>query len=523
MDSAATAKLLIAAGFSLVPVVHREKRPALTTWGEYMKRPPTSDELAAWFGDGSSSGLALVTGEVSDTIVLDADNEDAIRWIEQQGMPATTSVQTPNGRHWWLRWPGFPVGNTVRLNDLGVDVRGDGGIAVAPPSIHPSGSIYRWIEAPWEREAASEPTVADCPAWLVNLLEVQPDRGQEVARAWSPELQRGQAWHAGPPGLEDLDSRIRVIMFRGDLKGRYRPKDGNPYRWGLRVASAITADCARHELGVPETIRLLGQSRDDRHSGIGWYHAYAWKHGAGTADQEVARLYARGLDADKDGDCTAARRELATVRDAIVTADWSLRSDTSRVKVLAAALAIGWRAGKIDRLKLTGRGIGRLANIDQVTALDALAWLAEAGWLTREGCCDDGAGLYRLTGAESPQTPPHSMYVGRLRLLLHPAFHGGGLNPLAALALGDEPQSEGVLADRLHADTRTIRSRLRALRAAQVAEVVNGGWIGAGGPPEWQAAAEANGGIRAARVRVARSREDRRRRGDFRKGQAHRG
>ena len=52
----------------------------------------------------------------------------------------------------------------------GVDLRGDGGYVVAPPSIHENGSRYRW------EIGLDDVPLAPMPEWLVRLLD---DRGAE--------------------------------------------------------------------------------------------------------------------------------------------------------------------------------------------------------------------------------------------------------------------------------------------------------------------------------------------------------
>ena len=62
----------------------------------------------------------------------------------------------------------YPRSNSVqhRQDRHGVDVKADGGYVAAPPSVHPNGKIYRWIDA------SIEPTHA--PGWLLQLARKKP-------------------------------------------------------------------------------------------------------------------------------------------------------------------------------------------------------------------------------------------------------------------------------------------------------------------------------------------------------------
>ena len=59
-------------------------------------------------------------------------------------LPATVEVITARGRHVYFQMPETPVRNSAGKIAPGIDVRGDGGYVLAPPSIHPSGKRYEW-------------------------------------------------------------------------------------------------------------------------------------------------------------------------------------------------------------------------------------------------------------------------------------------------------------------------------------------------------------------------------------------
>ena len=54
---------------------------------------------------------------------------------------------TAKGKHYYFSKPqDFQISNSVN-SELGIDIRSTGGFVVAPPSVHGSGIIYRWVSA----------------------------------------------------------------------------------------------------------------------------------------------------------------------------------------------------------------------------------------------------------------------------------------------------------------------------------------------------------------------------------------
>jgi energy-coupling factor transporter ATP-binding protein EcfA2 len=158
-------------GFSVIPLRPRDKKP-LQKWDEYQRRRATDDELLLWFDQNPDANVGIVTGSVSNLIVLDVDGDEGYRELEQRGgLPATWIATTGKGYHAYFSHPGWEVRNFARKLP-GLDLRGDGGYVVAPPSIHPSGREYGWRQ---------QGQIAAAPDWLLELIRPVEKPAQQTA------------------------------------------------------------------------------------------------------------------------------------------------------------------------------------------------------------------------------------------------------------------------------------------------------------------------------------------------------
>jgi len=129
-----------------------------------------------WWVSWPSANVGIACGAASGLVVLDVDaghgGEESLAKLEREhgALPVTVEAHTGGGgRHLFFRHPGGRVKNRVCLRP-GLDVRGDGGYVVAPPSVHESGGRYIW-EQDGEGEAIG---VAPIPDWLLTLLRTHP-------------------------------------------------------------------------------------------------------------------------------------------------------------------------------------------------------------------------------------------------------------------------------------------------------------------------------------------------------------
>jgi energy-coupling factor transporter ATP-binding protein EcfA2 len=124
--------------------------------------------IETWWGRWPEANIGIRTG---DLVVVDEDRLGALEEFAaevHETIPVTGVVKTANGRHFWFDQPkGQRIRNTAGRLASGIDTRGDGGYVVAPPSVHPSGSIYEWL-------ARGNVTMPD---WLAQrLVKQQPAR-----------------------------------------------------------------------------------------------------------------------------------------------------------------------------------------------------------------------------------------------------------------------------------------------------------------------------------------------------------
>ena len=125
----------------------------------------SKDTISKWWNKYSDANLGILTGQISGVVVLDIDGSEGEEALRNEGIsiPSTRTVITARGRHFYFKAPEFPIKNTVNILPK-VDIRGDGGIIVAPPSTHMSGIVYRW-----ETETEDLP-LAEFPERIIHLL-----------------------------------------------------------------------------------------------------------------------------------------------------------------------------------------------------------------------------------------------------------------------------------------------------------------------------------------------------------------
>ena len=181
-NTLASATQYASIGLRVIPIAPGEKYPkGITNW--QTKATSDIDVIRSWWtNDYKGWGVGIATGVTAkgnQIFVLDIDEHDPSKSgsetlldleVEYGQLPATVTVHTPSGgRHMYFRSPVEIRNDAGKRLGSGLDVRGEGGQVLAPPSQHPDGGNY--IE---DLEYGFDTKPALAPDWLIHLLTFEP-------------------------------------------------------------------------------------------------------------------------------------------------------------------------------------------------------------------------------------------------------------------------------------------------------------------------------------------------------------
>jgi hypothetical protein len=96
-----------------------------------------------WWRKWPDANIGIPTGATNGFWVLDVDSEYPADWPPIGVKP---TVKTARGVHFYFTYPeDQTIKNLTKIKGRDVDVRGEGGYVVAPPSIHPTGALYEFV------------------------------------------------------------------------------------------------------------------------------------------------------------------------------------------------------------------------------------------------------------------------------------------------------------------------------------------------------------------------------------------
>ena len=177
-------------GWAVFPVRRESKRPLTPHGCKDAKKDPGA--IKSWWKKWPDASIGVATGSISNLIVIDEDLDDdkgvdgiaSMATWERDNVPLPESARAITGRggaHIYYHYAGNDITNRAGIIE-GVDVRGEGGYVVAPPSVHPNGTEYAW-------ECDPEDTpIADVDDAVKRFLSIGSDRRDMGERFQLPQI-----------------------------------------------------------------------------------------------------------------------------------------------------------------------------------------------------------------------------------------------------------------------------------------------------------------------------------------------
>jgi hypothetical protein len=181
-----------------------DKRPVTQHGFHDATRDPA--EIKAQFSSPGAAMIGVPTGQGAGFFVVDLDVKNGgqgLEWLaaNQHRLPRTRTHKTRSGgQHLLFQWPeGRTIRNSASRVAPGVDVRGNGGYIIAPPSP--------------DYEIADASALAEAPAWLLDLIDPPAAAPSPAPRPAPAPRTSGDGTRYG---LTALDNECQAILSAPD-------------------------------------------------------------------------------------------------------------------------------------------------------------------------------------------------------------------------------------------------------------------------------------------------------------------
>lgn len=177
-------------GFSIIPLKQTKppsddnKKPNIKTWDQYKKNRATKTQIQEWIDQDLFQNIGVIGGSVSDNLVIiDIDDESIPELLDIKFDKILKSgawpVKTGNGYQIYMKHHSNP-GHLQKPLKYKIEYRANGGYCVAPPSIHPNGKQYHFIDIKNKK----------------NLPRLQEKDVKSIFKKMKQKI--GQAWNIKP-------------------------------------------------------------------------------------------------------------------------------------------------------------------------------------------------------------------------------------------------------------------------------------------------------------------------------------
>lgn len=277
------AREIHAAGLNPLPIWSGAKQPAVK-WRHWQDKRMPAGLVERFRCSHADANIGTTTGGISGVLVVDVDAVDESLWEQCIARFGDTPLKVRTGSGKLHLWYAAPTGvrNAQRIDGMPVDIRGDGGVVVLPPSLRDGGGEYQWMEGHLGLvKKLPLPKVGALPAPR-SVASSRPGSGARgithpgagvgerntalfrklllvatACRSWEELLERARDWNDAleePLGGAEVD-RTAASVWRYKVEGTLLTPGG---AGNILIPRQAVAELA---IGEPDSVALLALLR----------------------------------------------------------------------------------------------------------------------------------------------------------------------------------------------------------------------------------------------------------------------
>jgi hypothetical protein len=166
LSDMARSAMSLAQGIAPVYPVAKDKSPLIS--GGYKSATKNLRYITGWWHKFPNANIGMRLDGLTVIDIDSADAEASLTELEQEHgkLPQTLQAKSSRGRHIYFRVPpDVEIKSSQSELAKGIDVVGSGCGMIAPPSVHESGHVYRWL---------NDLPIAKLPDnWIVLILYIK--------------------------------------------------------------------------------------------------------------------------------------------------------------------------------------------------------------------------------------------------------------------------------------------------------------------------------------------------------------
>jgi len=140
---------------------HKFKSPVIA-WKRFQKEKINEEQVKYWWSKYAKAGIGIITGKVSNLVVIDFDSDESIRFGIENNLFDTVVVRTKRGFHAYFKYPeNIKIPTVLNFSGIKLDIKSDGGYVLAPPTMYSLDEKYNFEKGkePWNIAIAPLPEI----------------------------------------------------------------------------------------------------------------------------------------------------------------------------------------------------------------------------------------------------------------------------------------------------------------------------------------------------------------------------